>query len=134
MSGVGNRQSSFRPHDEVKTYKDLTAWQLAMDLAVDCWRLTRTFPREEIFGATSQICRAADSVPANIAEGYGRQSSGDYVRFLRVAQGSLKELETHLLLSVRKGFVNEPDVQVPLDLADRVGRLLRNLSRSIKVD
>jgi four helix bundle protein len=67
-----------------------------MDLAVACYDLTRAFPQDELFGMTSQIRRAGASVPATIAEGYGRDNRGDYVHHLRIAQGSLKELETHL--------------------------------------
>lgn len=80
---------------DVRSYRDLIIWQRGMLLAEDCWRLTRSYPKEELFGMTSQIRRSATSVPANIAEGYGRESRGDYIYFLRVSQGSLKELETH---------------------------------------
>jgi four helix bundle protein len=85
----------------IRSYRDLRVWQQAMDLAEACYRATRQFPREELYGMTSQIRRAAVSVAANIAEGHGRDSTGEFVQFLRVAQGSLKELETHLLLSHR---------------------------------
>ena len=70
-----------------------------MNLAEVCYKVTKTFPKEEIYGMTSQIRRAATSVPANIAEGYGREYRQEYIQFLRIAQGSLKELETHLLLA-----------------------------------
>ena len=86
----------------IESYRDLEVWKLAMSLAQGSYLLTRTFPKEELFGLTSQICgRAAASIPANIAEGYGRDNPGDYIHMLRIANGSLKELETHLLLSVR---------------------------------
>ncbi|MFP6673929.1 MAG: four helix bundle protein [Pirellulaceae bacterium] len=83
----------------INSYRDLQVWQKGMVLAKECYFLTREFPREEMYGMTLQIRRAAASVPANIAEGYGRESTGDYIRFLRVSQGSLKELETNHLLS-----------------------------------
>jgi four helix bundle protein len=73
-------------------------WQDAMTLAESCYRLTHQFPRDELFGLTSQIRRAAGSIPANIAEGHGRDNTGNFVQHLRISQGSLKELETHLLL------------------------------------
>ena len=74
-----------------------------MTLAADCYRMTQRFPREEAFGMTSQIRRSAASIAANIAEGWGRDATGSFVQFLKVAQGSLKELETHLLLGQRVG-------------------------------
>ena len=94
--------------DEIQSYRDLKVWQLGMSLAVECYRLTRTFPKEEMFGMTSQIRRAAVSIPANIAEGNGREQTGAYIQFLRISQGGLKELETHLLLSSQVNICSEP--------------------------
>src|SRR5688572_10826237 len=84
--------------DEVRSFRDLLVWQQAMTLAKDCYFLTKGFPKEELYGMTSQMRRAAASVPANIAEGSGRGSRKDYQQFLRIALGSLRELETYLLL------------------------------------
>lgn len=84
---------------EIRSYRDLRVWQVGLDIAEACYRLTRAFPREEMFSLTAQIRRASSSIPANIAEGYGRGSRNEYAHFLRIAQGSLKEVETHLLLS-----------------------------------
>ncbi|MGQ9614543.1 MAG: four helix bundle protein [Chloroflexus sp.] len=116
----------------VNSYRDLDAWKEAMNLAEMCYRLTATFPREELYGMTGQIRRAAVSVPANIAEGYGRENRGEYIQFLRISQGSLKELETHLLLVMRVGLGAEETVQPLLDQCDRVGRILRALIRSLR--
>ena len=114
---------------EIKSYRDLIAWQQAMDLAVSVYTLSRRWPREELYGLTSQARRAAVSVAANIAEGYGRDNLGSYLQFLRVAQGSLKELETHLLIAERVDV--EDDVQPALAEADRVGRVLGGLIRKL---
>jgi len=103
-----------------------------MDLAVECYRLTSDFPRSEMFGMTSQIRRSSASVAANIAEGYGRQSSGSYVQFLRVAQGSLKELETFLLLAERVGLTPGEPIAGLLDASDTVGKMLQSLIRSVE--
>jgi four helix bundle protein len=103
-----------------------------MDLAVECYGLTKRFLREEIYGLTSLIRRAASSVPANIAEGYGRDSSGHYVAFLRTAQGSLKELETHLILATRVGLARNADVETALYKSELIGKMLRALIRSIR--
>jgi four helix bundle protein len=103
-----------------------------MTLAESSYRLTGRFPRDEAYGMTSQIRRASASVPANVAEGHGRESSGSFVQFLRNAQGSLKELETHLLLSVRVGLTSETAVEPLLKQADELGRMLRSLIRSIQ--
>ena len=102
-----------------------------MTLVEGCYRFTKDMPREEIYGLTSQIRRSSVSVPANIAEGYGRDSAGSYVNFLKTAQGSLNELETHLILTQRlKRF--DAATQL-LGNADAIGRLLRALMlRSIE--
>jgi 23S rRNA-intervening sequence protein len=76
---------------KIESYRDLDTWKLGMEIAEDCYRLTRNFPKEELFGMTVQIRKASSSVPAYIAEGYGRESARDYIRFLQIAQGSLKE-------------------------------------------
>ena len=86
---------------KIESYEDLEVWQLAMTLAEQCYQLTATFPREETYGLSAQIRRAAVSIPANIAEGYGRNQTGNFLNFLRIAQGSVRELETHLLLVSR---------------------------------
>jgi four helix bundle protein len=116
----------------VNSYRDLDAWKEAMTLAEMCYRLTRAFPREELYGMTSQIRRAGTSVPANIAEGYGRQSRGEYIQFLRVSQGSLKELETHLLLAVRVEIAPQQAILPALEQCDKVGRILRGLIVSLR--
>jgi four helix bundle protein len=103
-----------------------------MQLAKECYLLTRDFPRDEIYGQTSQIGRAAVSAPANVAEGYGRDNRGDYVYFLRIAQGSLKELETHLLLSVDVELIRQEGVVSALSLCDQIGRMLRSLIRKLQ--
>ena len=101
-----------------------------MELAEACYRLTQGFPREEIYGLTSQIRRAAASVPANIAEGYGRDGSKEFTQFLRISQGSLKELETHLLLARRMEFCSPPALDRVLEQTDQLGRMLYGLYRS----
>jgi four helix bundle protein len=103
-----------------------------MTLAADCYRLTADFPRDEIYSMTAQIRRAAASVPANIAEGHGRENTGSFVQFLRIAQGSLKELETHLLLAERVNLTAEERVAPLLETCQRVGKMLRALIRSLQ--
>ena len=115
----------------IQSYRDLLVWQQGMDLAEAGYRLSKSFPREEMFGMTSQIPRAAVSVPANIAEGYGRESRKEYMRFLRIAQGSLKELETHLLLAVRVGLSQEESIRPMLQQAESIGKMLRSLRRKL---
>jgi four helix bundle protein len=117
---------------EVRSYRDLLIWQKGMQLAEDCWLMTRSYPKEELFGMTSQIRRSAASVPANIAEGYGRESRGEYIHFLRVSQGSLKELETHLILSARVGLCQETDTSALLSTSEEIGRMLRALIRKLQ--
>lgn len=91
----------------ISSYRDLLVWQQAMDLAVAVYDSTRDWPRDELYGLTSQSRRAAVSIAANIAEGYGRESRGSYVQFPCTAQGSLKELETHILIAQRISILDE---------------------------
>lgn len=115
----------------IESYRDLDVWNNSMELAVRLYQLTKSFPKEELFGMTSQIRRAAASLPANIAEGWGRGTTGEYIQFLRVAQGSLRELETHLLLSERVGLLTPEQIQPLLDRCQVIGRQLLNLLRSL---
>jgi four helix bundle protein len=116
----------------ISSYRDLRVWQEAMTLAESCYTATAPFPREEMFGQTSQIRRAAASIPANIAEGHGRESSAFFVHFLRIAQGSLKELETHLILSQRVGLLALDASKTLLDCCEVLGKRLRALIRSLQ--
>jgi four helix bundle protein len=103
-----------------------------VELAVACYSATKAFPNSETYGMTSQIRRSSTSIAANIAEGHGRESTGAFVQFLRVAQGSLKELETHLILSVRVGLMSEADMTLLLGQTDEIGRMLRSMVRSLQ--
>lgn len=113
------------------SYRDLVVWQQAMDLAVSAYALTKTWPRDEVYGLTGQVRRASTSVPSNIAEGYGRETRGAYLQFLRVAQGSLKELETHLLIAQRVGIAADDNVEPLMRQAESVGKMLRLLLRKL---
>ncbi len=116
----------------IQSYRDLKVWQLAMDLTEKCYKLTRQFPRDELYGMTSQVRRSAASVAANIAEGHGRNSRGEYIQFLRVAQGSLKELETHLILAARVGLISDGLIAQLLSQSEGLGKMLRALIRSLE--
>ena len=116
----------------MQSYRDLKVWQEGMNLAELSYRLTRTFPKEETYGMISQIRRAATSIPANIAEGYGRKTRGEYIQFLYIAQGSLKELETHFLLSVRVEIASSQTINPVLNQCQSVGKLLFLLIRSLE--
>jgi four helix bundle protein len=110
----------------------LKVWQEAMSVAERVYPVTSCFPKDEVYGMTSQIRRAAVSIAANVAEGHGRENSGSFIQFLRVSQGSLKELETHLLLAARVGLVTTEEIEPVLRQCDELGRMLRGLIRSIQ--
>ena len=116
----------------IASYQDLDVWKLAVDLTEDCYKLTAAFPKDEMFGLSSQIKRAAVSVPANIAEGYGRDQTGNYIQFLRISLGSLRELETHLIIVERVKLASPATLSAPKEKCDRVGRMLRALIRSLE--
>src|SRR2546429_2823052 len=116
----------------LKSYRDLVVWQKGMDLVVECYRITNLLPKNEIYGLASQIQRAAVSIPANIAEGHGRDHLGDYLHHLSVANGSLMELETHLLLLPRLSYVSSSELERAFTLTDEIGKMLSGLSKSLK--
>ena len=116
----------------VDSHRDLLVWQKAMDLVVMCYETTRNFPDAERFGLTSQLRRAAVSIPANIAEGHGRKATKAFLNHLSIANGSLMELETHLMIAERLGYV-APDAIAPiLCLSGKVGRMLSGLRKSLR--
>ena len=127
-----SRQWKIVMRPKIQSYEDLEVWQLAMTLAEQCYRLTATFPREETYGLSAQIRRAAVSIPANIAEGYGRNQTGNFLNFLRIAQGSVRELETHLLLASRLKVADAERATPCREVAIRVSKMLRALIRSIE--
>jgi four helix bundle protein len=118
----------------VTHYRELIAWQKAMDLAEMIYRATEVFPREEVYGLTSQVRRAGVSVPSNIAEGQGRGVGGEFAHHLRIANGSRQEAETQILLAVRLGYLNDMDADGVLTASAEVGRLLSGLLRSISTN
>jgi len=115
----------------VKSYKDLLVWQKAMDLAEEVYLAVGTFPREERYGLTSQLQRAAVSVPSNIAEGSSRRSKAEFIRFVNIASGSLAELETQLALAKRFSYAEENVIYRLLALAEEVSKMLFALQQSL---
>ena len=117
---------------EINSYRDLRVWQEAMTLAESVYLVTKGLPKDELFGLTSQARRASASVPANIAEGHGREHTRSFIQSLRIAPGSLKELETHLLLAERVGIVEAAKVAPLFRQCGSVGKMLPLLIRSLQ--
>ena len=116
----------------VRHYRELAVWQKSMDLAEKCYGATSRFPRDELFGMVSQIRRAACAVPANIAEGHGRQHTREFVHFVSIARGSLMELETHLMLSQRVGLLRQECLDALLAETGEVSRMLSDLRKGLQ--
>jgi len=123
------KRNGERGMNKIKTHKDLDVWKKSMTLAKEVYKLTKSFPKEEIYGLASQMRRAAVSIPSNIAEGAGRNSDKEFIQFLYVSLGSLAELETQLLLSKELGLpkTNELDERV-----ERTRRMLLGLIRYLR--
>lgn len=117
--------------DRIRDYRDLIVWKEAMEIARLVYLLTREFPREEAFGLTSQLRRSASSIPANIAEGFGRAQRKSFIQFLRIAQGSLKELETHAILSNQVGLLADGQLNDLFERCQRLGKRLVRFVRSL---
>ena len=116
---------------EISSYRDLEVWQKGMDFAADVYRLTKQMPKPEEYRLTSQVLRAAASVPANIAEGHMRGSRKEYAQFISIARGSLAEAGTLLMLAVRAELLRSEAVADTLSLADKLGRQLNVLRRRL---
>src|SRR5947207_3404375 len=114
------------------SYRDLIAWQKAMALVTEVYRVTEGFPEREIYGLTRQVRAAAVSVPSNIAEGKGRQTKRDYLQFLYRARGSLLEVETQLEVSRNLGYLDEPKFEALFERAAEVGRVLNGLITNVR--
>ncbi len=112
----------------VHSYKDLDVWKKSMRLVTDVCELTKSFPREELYGLTSQVRRSAVSVPSNIAEGRGKRSTGDFIRYLNIAYGSLAELETQILIAENLQYTTE---KTTLGFIEKIGEINRMLNGMI---
>lgn len=115
-----------------RSYEDLKVWQKAVTLSKNIYRLTKKFPKDEIYGLTSQIRRSAVSVPSNIAEGCGRNSYGEFIQFLGIASGSLAELHTQLLIALDADYITQENLDDLLVQIKEIGRMLSGLKSSLK--
>jgi four helix bundle protein len=116
----------------MRTHERLEVWKKAIDATLCVYKVTESFPKEEKFGLTSQLRRAAVSIPANIAEGAARTSKKEFCHFLSNAQGSASEVETELLIAHRLGYVSDGDYQPLLNSVDEIGRMLTGLSQQLR--
>jgi four helix bundle protein len=117
---------------EIRNYRDLTVWQRGMEIALHVYQVTKDFPADERFGLTSQLRRAAASVPANIAEGHARSSTKDYLRFVAIAIGSLAETATFIELAGRLGYGNKDELRKIFEMTNEERRMLRALQKSLR--
>jgi len=117
---------------EPKGFRTLKAWQKAYELTLETYRLSKKFPREEIYALTSQLQRAAVSVPANIAEGYERNHRKEYLQFLFIAKGSLGEVETYLLLAKDLGYMTENEYSTTSVIREETARIIKGLIRAVE--
>jgi four helix bundle protein len=116
----------------MKTYKDLIVWQKSMGIVSQIYQITKIFPKEERYGLILQIRRCAVSIPSNIAEGYGRKSTGDYLRFLQVANSSLYELQTQIEIALNLGYLPQDKFKYIYELSREIERMLSSLCKKIE--
>jgi four helix bundle protein len=115
----------------IKSYRDLEVWKESMNLVVECYRLTKKFPKNEIYGLSSQLQRAAVSIPANIAEGRQRQHKKEFIQHLSIAYGSLAELETHFQIAARLEYIDENRLSDMLNKTSKIGKMINGLRKSL---
>jgi len=116
---------------QVKTYRDLVVWQKSMALVTEIYKQTKSFPKDETYGLISQMRRCAVSIPSNIAEGYGRNSTMDYIRFLRVAAGSLYELQTQIEIAFNLCYLSKVELDKMYESSREIERMLSSLTKKL---
>ena len=116
----------------ITTYKDLIVWQKSIELVNEVYAVTRRFPKEEMFGLTNQIRRAAVSIPANIAEGWGRSSTKNYVQFIKISLGSLFELETLIIIAQDQSYIEEHVKNKTSEEIAEIGKMLNKLMQNLE--
>ncbi len=132
LLGTSILQEHRPPFMKILSYRDLDVWNVAMQLAEQCYAQTRRFPLDEKYGMAIQVRRSASSIPANIAEGHGRAQLKGYLYHLTIARGSLNELHTLLLLALRLGYLKESDFVETRKTLDRVGKMLAKHIRRLR--
>jgi four helix bundle protein len=119
--------------NQIRTHRDLLIWQKSMALVTEIYRKSQRFPTQEQYGLTSQIRRAAVSIPSNIAEGFGRQSTGDYIRFLNIAVGSLFEVQTQIEIALNLSFIQESEFTIIFESTREIDRMMSSLIQKLKI-
>jgi four helix bundle protein len=119
-------------NNKINSYKDLIVWQKSIALVTEIYKLTKTFPAEEKFGIVNQLNRAVVSIPANIAEGWGRESSKNYLQFLRISRGSLMETETLLVISKNLNYIDDENFRMISEKLDETGKILQGLIKGVQ--
>lgn len=117
----------------IRSYRDLDVWQSGVDLVTRVYEITRKLPKEEVFCLSSQMQRAAISIPSNIAEGHARTSCKEFLQFISISLGSLAELETQIHIANRLSYLDDAQTRITFELTESVGKMLRGLQRSLRV-
>lgn len=112
-------------------YRNLEVWKRSLDLTADIYRLTKQLPKEELFGLSDQMRRAVVSIPSNIAEGYGRNSNKEMIRFLSIAKGSLYEVETQLYIAIDLKYLSEKETQPVMEQCNEIGKMITGLIKTL---
>ena len=128
---TGDRNQK-KTENKLKSYKDLVVWQKSMDLVVEVYALVKKLPKEETYALSDQMRRSVVSIPSNIAEGYTRNSTVEYLRFLSIANGSRTELETQLIICTRIQYLTEKDTEKSLAMSDEIGRIIYSIIGRLK--
>ena len=131
---VNGQNSATQELETMRPHQKLEVWIKALELVTDVYKDTEHFPKEERYGLTSQIRRAAVSIPANVAEGAGRHSKKEFAHFLSNSQGSASELETELVIAHRLGYLNETSLARLIAQLERIGRLITGLRRHVSLE
>ncbi|MCL1463294.1 four helix bundle protein [Argonema galeatum] len=117
----------------ISSYRDLKVWQVGMEVADQIYQLTDSFPKQEIYGLSSQMQRAAVSIPSNIAEGHARNYTKEFLHHISIALGSLAELETQLIIAARRPYIqNKADIETLFHKMEELGKMLRGLQNSLE--